>query len=118
MLDEGVPWYRQVELIVTLVLAVVLVAGVIWHLMNLSEWAEESLQYVEMAAMETAQYAQQDRGPKSRSPRRGSPRGISSPELMSSTNSRVAVGAKAVAGAGKDTVLFAPRALVLFAAFL
>ena len=119
MLDEGVPWYRQVELIVTLVLAVVLVAGVIWHLMNLSEWAEESLQYVEMAAMETAQYAQQDRGekdssssPKSRSPRRGSPRGISSPELMSSTNSRVAVGAKAVAGAGKDTVLFAPRALV------
>lgn len=98
-LEDEVPWYRQLELIVTTVIVVVLIAGVVWHLATLSEWAEESLQYVEMAAMESAQYAQGQAQRKSTSePRR--------------TSSRVVGGAKAVAVAGKDTVLFAPRALV------
>eukprot|EP01043_Picozoa_sp_COSAG02_P106218 COSAG02_NODE_42216_length_386_cov_1.261324_1_plen_88_part_10 len=58
-LDEGVPWYRQLELVLTLVFAIFLGGGVVWHLATISEWAEESLQYVEMAAMESVQYAQQ-----------------------------------------------------------
>ncbi len=105
-LDEGVPWYRQLELVLTLVFAIFLGGGVVWHLATISEWAEESLQYVEMAAMESVQYAQQAAqipSPKGK--------GGASPKL-SGTSSRVIGGAKAVAGAGKDTVLFAPRALV------
>ena len=105
-LDEGVPWYRQLELVLTLTFAIFLAGGIAWHLMTIREWAEESLQYVEMAAMESAQYAQQAQNSSPSKSKNGA-----SPKL-SATSSRVIDGAKAVAGAGKDTVLFAPRALV------
>ena len=114
-LDDEVPWYRQLELVATLVFAVGLGAGIAWHMATINEWAEESLHMVELAAMESAQYAeaksqgaeQSDKG--AQSPKKTLQR---APSSLAGTNSRVVGGAKAVAGAGVDTVLFAPRALV------
>ena len=119
-LDEEVPWYRQLELVVTLVFAVGLGAGIVWHMATINEWAEESLHMVELAAMESAQYAQakSQKAEQSDEGTQSPKKGLQNKELqrapssLTGTSSRVVDGAKAVAGAGVDTVLFAPRALV------
>jgi vacuolar-type H+-ATPase subunit H len=45
-LPDELPWYRQAELIITLVLCAMLASAVVWHYLNLSQWAEEGFEYI------------------------------------------------------------------------
>ena len=96
--ETELPWYRQLELIFTVLLVVVAISAVYWHVSNLGEWAEESLKFVAAAAMETAEFNMAHT--------------VAAQEGMTKTNSGVSAATKAVAGAGATAVLFAPRALI------